>query len=76
MAAAIPLSFVKNGFRIFVISELGTRVDPSFFDGRLHHQGGIVFLGIALGVVAALLWFLRRTEEQNRQKLVLSPAPE
>ncbi|SRR5713101_4850484 len=40
IAVAIPLSFVKNGFRIFVIAELGTRVDPGFLDGRLHRQGG------------------------------------
>lgn len=76
VAAAIPLSFVKNGLRIFVISELGTRVDPGFLDGRLHHRGGIVFLSIALGVVALLLWILRRTEPPNPQKLVLSTTPE
>jgi exosortase len=76
VAVAIPLSFVKNGFRIFVISELGTRIDPSFFEGRLHHHGGILFLGIAIGVVALLLWVLRRTEAPNPQKLVLSPVPE
>ncbi len=76
VGVAIPLSFVKNGFRIFVISELGTRVDPGFFDGRLHHHGGIVFLGLALGAVALLLWVLRRTEEPIPQKLVLSPTPE
>jgi exosortase len=62
VAVAIPLSFIKNGFRIFVISELGTRVDPSFFDGRLHHHGGILFLGVAFAAIALLLWVLRRTE--------------
>jgi exosortase/archaeosortase family protein len=76
VAAAIPLSFVKNGIRIFVISELGTRVDPSFFDGRLHRHGGIVFLTIALGAVVALLWVLRRTEGPHPRKLVLSAARE
>jgi exosortase len=76
VAAAIPLSFVKNGFRIFVISELGTRVDPSFFDGQLHRHGGIVFLTIALGAVVALLWVLRRTEGPHPRKLVLSTARE
>ncbi len=35
IAVAIPLSVAKNGFRIFTIGELGTRVDPSFLSGRL-----------------------------------------
>ena len=76
IAAAVPLSVAKNGLRIFVITELGTRVDPAYFDGRLHHHGGIVFLGIALVVVAGLLWILRHTEGPNLRKLALSPIPE
>lgn len=76
VAAAIPLSFVKNGLRIFVISELGTRVDPGYLDGRLHHQGGIVFFSVALGAVVALLWALRRTEATDPQKLGLSETAE
>ena len=62
VAAAIPLSVAKNGVRIFTIAELGTRVDPGFLDGKLHHQGGILFYGLAVVAVATLLWVLRRTE--------------
>ena len=62
IAVAVPLSIAKNGFRIFTIAELGTRVDPGFLDGRLHHRGGIVFFGLSVVVVSALLWILRRTE--------------
>lgn len=61
IAAAIPLAAIKNGFRIFTIAELGTR-DPRYFDGNLHHQGGILFLGAALIVMFLLLYGLRRTE--------------
>jgi exosortase len=61
-AIALPLSFVKNGFRIFVISELGTRVDPAYLDGWLHHHGGVVFLAVAIGIICLFLWALRRTE--------------
>jgi exosortase len=64
IAAAIPLSVAKNGLRIVMIAELGTRIDPGFLDGKLHHRGGIVFLGIAVVVVVALLWILRRTESR------------
>ena len=60
--AAIPLSVAKNGLRIFTIAELGTRVDPGFLDGKLHHNGGILFFGIAVVAVGALIWVLRRTE--------------
>lgn len=52
---AIPLSIAKNGLRIFTIAMLGTRVDPGYLTGRLHHQGGILFFAIALlGIFLAL----------------------
>ena len=62
LLAAIPLSVAKNGLRIFTIAELGTRVDPGFLDGKLHHHGGIIFFGLSVVAVVALLWILRRTE--------------
>jgi len=64
VAAAIPLSVAKNGLRIVTIAELGTRVDPAFLHGKLHRNGGIIFLGIAVIAVVVLLWILRRTELQ------------
>jgi exosortase len=57
---AVPLSVAKNGLRIFTIAMLGTRVDPGFLTGRLHHQGGILFFMISLLVIFLLLWFLRQ----------------
>ncbi len=63
--AAIPLSFVKNGIRIFTIAELGTRVDPGFLDGRLHHDGGIIFLALAVMLIVILLLALRKTETRG-----------
>jgi len=67
---AVPLSVAKNGLRIFTIAMLGTRVDPGFLTGRLHHDGGIVFFSITLIAVFILLWILRRTED----RLLPSPA--
>ena len=55
----IPLSLAKNGLRIFTIATLGTRVDPGYLTGRLHHHGGVIFLAIALALVFLFLWFLR-----------------
>lgn len=62
LAAAIPLSVAKNGLRIFTIAELGTRVDPGFLNGKLHHHGGIVFFGVSVVAMIALLWLLRSGE--------------
>ena len=69
IAAAIPLAAAKNGLRIFVIAELGTRVDPGFFNGNFHHHGGIVFLAIALVIVIGLIWVLRRSEALQSRPL-------
>jgi exosortase len=62
IAAAIPLSVLKNGLRIFSLGVLATKVDPSFLTGRFHRQGGIIFLLIALVGIFLLLWILRRGE--------------
>jgi exosortase len=68
IAAAIPLSVAKNGLRIVTIAELGTRIDPGFLNGKLHHNGGIIFFGIAVVAVVVLLWILRRTEFRMQLK--------
>ncbi len=65
IAIAIPLAAAKNGLRIFVIAELGTRVDREFLYGNFHRHGGILFLGIAVASVAVLLWILHRWENKN-----------
>ena len=64
--AAIPLSIAKNAVRIFTIAQLATRVDPSYLDGRLHHQGGVVFLALAALVTILLLCILRKGELPDR----------
>lgn len=67
LLAAIPLSIAKNAVRIFTIAELGTRVDRGFLHGRLHHHGGVIFLGLAVVGVVALLWLLRKSETQTAE---------
>jgi exosortase len=62
VAAAIPLSVVKNALRIVTIAQLGTRVDSAFLTGKLHHNGGIVFFAISVVGMGALLWLLYRNE--------------
>jgi len=62
---AVPFSIAKNGLRIWVIATLGTQVDPGYLNGRLHHQGGVVFFAIALVLVFALLWIVKRGEKDT-----------
>ncbi|HXZ42947.1 MAG TPA: exosortase/archaeosortase family protein [Terriglobales bacterium] len=64
VAFAVPLSVAKNGLRIFTIAMLGTRVDPGYLAGRLHHHGGVLFFAIALAVVFLLIWALRHVEDK------------
>lgn len=59
---SLLLSVAKNAVRIFTIAELGTQVDPGYLHGRLHHQGGVVFLGLAIVVDLFFLWVLRGSE--------------
>jgi exosortase len=59
---AVPICIAKNAVRIFTIAELATRVDPAYLDGKLHHQGGVVFLSLAVLLTALLLWLLRKGE--------------
>jgi exosortase len=73
IAFVIPLSVAKNGLRIFTIAMLVTRVDPSYFTGKLHREGGFIFLTVALLAVLAALWILRR---QERSEIHIDPKPE
>lgn len=73
----IPLSVAKNGLRIFTITILGTRVDPGYLTGKLHRQGGILFLIVALVAILGILQWLRRGEdsiEQLHPELLQDPA--
>lgn len=59
-----PLSVFKNGLRIVTLSILSIDVDPAFITGKLHHEGGIVFFLITLGVMALVLKLLVVVEDR------------
>ncbi len=65
---AVPLSVAKNGLRIFTIAMLGTRVDRGYLTGKLHHEGGGVFFGIALLLMFLVLWILQRGDNASLSK--------
>jgi exosortase len=73
IAIAVPLSVVKNGLRIFVITMLGTRVDPSYLNGSFHRHGGVVFFAAALGAIFVLILFLQRAEDTQTETTAFCP---
>jgi exosortase len=60
--AVLPITVFKNGVRIVGLSWLATYLDPAFLDGRLHNDGGVLFFLLALGLLAPVLWLLRRSQ--------------
>jgi len=65
LLTVVPFTIFKNGVRIVTLSLLAIYVDPKFItDSWLHHAGGFVFYLPALGMLAGVLWWLRRSERQ------------
>jgi exosortase len=62
--SVVPITIAKNGLRIFVLSTLGTYWDPSFLTGRLHHQGGFIFFGLAFAGLLLLIWIFQKVESR------------
>jgi exosortase len=63
--AIFPVAVLKNAIRIVCLSLLAIHVDRGFMEGRLHHEGGIVFFLMALVVLGPLLSFLRTLESHR-----------
>jgi exosortase len=60
--AVLPVALLKNAVRIVVLTLLSMHVDPSFLTGQLHHEGGVVFFLLALGMMVPFFLFLQRLE--------------
>jgi len=73
IVAVFPLVLIKNGIRIVTLTMLAMKVDPAFLSGSLHHHGGFVFFGIALGL-EALLWGALARSERALSNPVLHPS--
>jgi exosortase len=63
--ATIPVLILKNGIRITTLTLLALHVNPGFLDGRLHHQGGVLFFAVGLLMLLPILWWLQEFE-RNR----------
>ncbi|MBS0156706.1 MAG: exosortase [Nitrospira sp.] len=63
VALVIPLSILKNGFRIVGLTLLANYVDPTYItNSLLHRAGGIPLFLLSLVVLFSLVWLLRRLE--------------
>jgi len=62
LLAVLPISVLKNGIRIVALTLLAMHVDPGFLVGQLHHEGGVFFFLLALGMLAPFLPILRKLE--------------
>src|SRR5262249_11837673 len=63
--AVIPISLVKNAVRIVVLSLLAIRWDMGFITGRLHNEGGVVFMVFGLFLMYPVLALLARSDGKN-----------
>ncbi len=61
--AGLCMMLIKNGIRIASLTLLANYVNPSFLNGSLHHQGGIVFFLIGLALLLPVYWALRKGEK-------------
>lgn len=59
VACIFPIAIFKNAVRIVTIAWLGIHVNPDFFHGQLHRQGGLPFAVLAVAMLGLLLWVLR-----------------
>jgi exosortase len=73
--STLPLSFLKNGIRIVILTMLATKVNMRFLTGNLHHKGGFVFFAIALALLFPIWKLLLKREQALFGKTEsLSPA--
>lgn len=62
---SIPLAVAKNALRVFTLEALGAYVNPAILNSPLHHQGGVLFLIVAVAILFGLVALMRRLENRN-----------
>lgn len=67
MLSLVPITIVKNGFRIATLATLGVYWDQKILDSDLHHKGGILFFILALAAAGGVVMILRKLERRSAQ---------
>jgi exosortase/archaeosortase family protein len=65
LLAVVPISLFKNALRIVTLTLLAIHWDMGFITGKLHGEGGIVFMMIGLVLMYPFLVYLMRSEEKT-----------
>lgn len=65
VAVVIPLSILRNGFRIWVVGLLCVNYGPQMIHSVIHESGGPLFFALSLLPLFLLLWWLRKGEIAN-----------
>jgi exosortase len=56
----VPVTILKNGIRIFVLSSWAVSVDPGILSSWVHYSGGVIFFLLGLGLMMLSIWLLQR----------------
>lgn len=69
----VPVTILKNGFRIFFLSFWAVTVDVSILSSWIHRNGGVVFFLIGLSLILLSIWLLQKFDKpKERQTLKVS----
>jgi exosortase len=63
--AVYPITIVKNGLRIVLLTLVTTNWDPDFLSGPMHTRGGQPFFVLGLMVLLVVLWILRKWDRKS-----------
>ena len=69
----IPLSVLRNGFRVVSLALLTTHLDRGIIDGPLHHRGGPVYFVLSLVAFFVVLVVFRWCEKRKGEPVYATP---
>jgi exosortase len=74
---AVPLGIVRNGFRVFVLSEMCVHQGVKALDSPMHSQGGKLFFAMSLVPLFLLLVIMRKAEDRRlrHEEAAMAPGP-
>ncbi|MCD6392652.1 MAG: exosortase [Planctomycetes bacterium] len=74
LASSIPVAFLCNTFRLIVTAIAFTYLDSQQWEKAFHDFGGLVMMPLALGIIVAELWLLKKIflqPDSNKRTVVV-----